>query len=311
MSSPEPASDVSGVPFSNFAEAAQAVLSGLRDRVGLSLWLVTRAGGEDQIVLRADAREGAALTEGTVLSWSGSLCTQMVAGNGPTVAPRVADVPAYAGAANRQAHGHRGVRGGAAAPRRRGDLRQPLWFRPRAAVRRAARGPTEHQLAGGCWRPCSTWARSRRLLRRANGPRSTPPSMSYRPVQPAGVEPAAWSLRKPRCRRYGHPACVVVVEIDGRGGQRRAGARRRGRAVAPAHEPWQATRGTSIWWPGWAVTSSQSWPWRPTEAGGLRKAAILRTVLAEGGVLAAIGVAARPGRRARSRMLGIQADVAM
>src|SRR6185436_6174248 len=50
----------------------------------------------------ADARDGDALAEGSVLSWSGSLCRQMVAGSGPVVAPQVDEVPAYARAANRQ-----------------------------------------------------------------------------------------------------------------------------------------------------------------------------------------------------------------
>lgn len=91
-----------GSPFSGFAEAAQAVLADLQGRLGLKLWLVTRAVGEQQVVLHAqDAPEGYGITAGTVLSWSGSLCTAMVAGDGPVIAPRVADVPAYASAPNR------------------------------------------------------------------------------------------------------------------------------------------------------------------------------------------------------------------
>ncbi|MFC3688167.1 diguanylate cyclase [Aquipuribacter hungaricus] len=96
------AATVPGSPFPGFAEAAEAVLADLQGRLGLTLWLVTRAVGEHQVVLHAqDAPEGYGITAGTVLSWSGSLCTVMAAGDGPHVAPRVADVPAYATAPNR------------------------------------------------------------------------------------------------------------------------------------------------------------------------------------------------------------------
>jgi hypothetical protein len=52
----------------------------------------------DQIVLAArDTPDGNyRMATGSVLSWPDSLCVQMVGGHGPLVAPRTADVPAYA-----------------------------------------------------------------------------------------------------------------------------------------------------------------------------------------------------------------------
>ena len=93
----------SGSSFPDFAAAAQGVLVDLQRRLGLTLWLVTRNLGEHQVVLQAqDAPQGYGIVPGTVLSWSGSLCAAMVAGDGPHVAPRVTDVPAYASAPNRR-----------------------------------------------------------------------------------------------------------------------------------------------------------------------------------------------------------------
>ena len=79
------------------------MLEHLQDRLGMRLWLVTRAAGEHQVVLEArDAPQGYGIAPGSVLSWGGSLCAAMVAGDGPHVAPRVADVPAFAAAPNRR-----------------------------------------------------------------------------------------------------------------------------------------------------------------------------------------------------------------
>jgi len=96
---------VVGLPFPDFATASAEVLAMLQSRVGLGLWMVTRAVGPDQVVLAARSAPGSGydVAVGTSLPWDGSLCAAMVAGDGPTVAPRVADVPAYAEAPNREA----------------------------------------------------------------------------------------------------------------------------------------------------------------------------------------------------------------
>ncbi|WP_205687338.1 sensor domain-containing diguanylate cyclase [Cellulomonas endophytica] len=91
------------VPFAGFAEAAQDVLGDLRRRAGLRLWMVTRRSDDRQVVLLAqDSPDGYGMAAGAVLSWPGSLCAVMVDGRSPHVAPHVAQVPALAAAPNRQ-----------------------------------------------------------------------------------------------------------------------------------------------------------------------------------------------------------------
>lgn len=78
----------------DFATAARRVMVRLRDRLGFGLWMVTRTEGDDWIVLDA---LGAVydIAAGDVLCWSDSLCRHMVAGEGPRIAPRTDEVPAY------------------------------------------------------------------------------------------------------------------------------------------------------------------------------------------------------------------------
>jgi len=66
------------------------------------LGVIARKSGDRWIVLHTDDR-GYGVREGVAFSWGDTLCCQMVAGNGPRVAPRTADIPAYANAPiNRQ-----------------------------------------------------------------------------------------------------------------------------------------------------------------------------------------------------------------
>jgi len=84
-------------PWGGFAEAADAVLALLQDRLGMDLWAVTQVRGEHQEVLVARSA-GFPVPAGAVLPWAESFCSRMVAG-APRIAPRVRAVPAYASAA--------------------------------------------------------------------------------------------------------------------------------------------------------------------------------------------------------------------
>jgi diguanylate cyclase (GGDEF)-like protein len=83
--------------FTNFEGAAQAALSFLHRRLGLRLWMVTRVQGDDWIVLNAEDH-GYDVKDGTVFRWADSFCSRMVRGEGPRIALRSEEVPAYASA---------------------------------------------------------------------------------------------------------------------------------------------------------------------------------------------------------------------
>lgn len=80
----------------SFDRACVAVVDFLKDAVPLGYWAVTRYDGERQLYLQVrDDSYGASV--GDSHSWDGSLCRRMVAG-APRVAPDVMAVPEYAGA---------------------------------------------------------------------------------------------------------------------------------------------------------------------------------------------------------------------
>lgn len=93
--------DLSGLSFHDFESAGQAVLAHLHKRLGFGLWMLSRTVGDRQVVLQSlDNEYGVSV--GTTLSWADSFCIHMVKGSGPRVAPDIAQVQAYAAVAIRQ-----------------------------------------------------------------------------------------------------------------------------------------------------------------------------------------------------------------
>ena len=191
----------------------------LQDRMGMGLWLVTRAVGPDQVVLAARSRAGSGygdITSETVLHWDGSLCRQMALGNGPTVAPRVADVTAYAQAANRR---DVPIEAYVAVP-----LLQPdgglfgtlCGFDPEPQPESLR---AEEQLLLLQGRLLTTLLhleleheQQRRRAERAE-------SDATRDVLTGLANRRAWdrvlAAEEVRCQRYGHPATVLVIDLNG------------------------------------------------------------------------------------------------
>jgi diguanylate cyclase len=83
--------------YRNFDEAGTAVLKYLHKRLGFGLWMLTRTEGENWIVLQS-VDNGYDVAPGKVFRWADSFCSQMVCGNGPNIAPDTNLVPAYASA---------------------------------------------------------------------------------------------------------------------------------------------------------------------------------------------------------------------
>ena len=74
--------------------AARDACSFLKERMGFDQWLVTRRGGEHLTILHGEGGDNG-LSEGTVVPWGDTLCSHMVTGRGPRIAPTTAAVPAY------------------------------------------------------------------------------------------------------------------------------------------------------------------------------------------------------------------------
>ena len=85
------------LPFDDFVSAARGVLAFLNRRLGFGLWMVTRTEGEDWIVLQTEGSRYD-VSAGTVFRWADSFCFHMVRGNGPRIAPDSNAVAAYAAA---------------------------------------------------------------------------------------------------------------------------------------------------------------------------------------------------------------------
>ncbi len=82
------------LPFSGFTEAANNLTKRLQSLFGFRLAMMTRVSGDDWIVLNAHD-SGYGVKAGDVYHWSDSFCSRMVAGHGPMYSANVANVPAY------------------------------------------------------------------------------------------------------------------------------------------------------------------------------------------------------------------------
>ncbi len=81
-------------PFSDFRSAAAEVLRYLHDRFEFSLWMVTRSEADQWIIFDSHG-DGFDVKPGDAFRWTDSLCSQMVQGHGPCIAPQLQHVPAY------------------------------------------------------------------------------------------------------------------------------------------------------------------------------------------------------------------------
>lgn len=89
-------------PVTNdFESCSREVLAFLRRRLGFDLWMITRTEGDDWIVLQAEDH-GYGVHSGEVFHWADSFCSEMVQGNGPTIAHSADAIAAYKCAPIRQ-----------------------------------------------------------------------------------------------------------------------------------------------------------------------------------------------------------------
>jgi diguanylate cyclase len=196
------------------AEATRATLRLLRQQLGHDLWMVTRVDGDDLVVVDC-LDHGYGLRPGSVLPWPASIDWRMVHGQGPRVAPRVADVPAYITAGVTLAMP---VGSYAGVPVRHGDtlLGTLSGLHPVGLPDAVLSGlPVLEVLATLLATVLALELRSVQVVRRAE-----------RAEVEAHVDQLtqlgnrlAWSKvlveEEARCRRYGRSACVISVDLDG------------------------------------------------------------------------------------------------
>ena len=196
------------------ASATASALRLLRQQAAFDLWMVTRIENDSLVVLDC-TENGYGLRPGHVLPYSASLDWRMVHGQAPRVAPRVTDFPAYATAGVTQVMA---ICAFAGAPLTVdgavfGTLSayDPL---PQPDTVLAVL-PTVEALATMLSTVIGLELRSSQVVRRAE-----------RAEVEAHVDPLtqlgnrlAWTKvlveEEARCRRYGRPACVISVDLDG------------------------------------------------------------------------------------------------
>jgi diguanylate cyclase (GGDEF)-like protein len=199
----------------DFAGASREVLSFLHQRIGMDLWMVTRADNEDWVVLTAEDH-GYGVKQGDVFRWADTFCSRMVRDEGPRIAPRVAEVPAYAALPfNRELP----IGAYVGVPLVDGEGRvfgtlcglnpEPM---PPAIVEEQPMVEVFADMLSGL---LSAELHTSALAREAEAARSealTDPLTGL--ANRRGWE-VALAAEEERCRRYGATACVVAVELDG------------------------------------------------------------------------------------------------
>jgi len=199
----------------DFADASREVLTFLHQRIGMDLWMVSRADNDDWVVLAAEDH-GYGVKQGDVFRWADTFCSRMVRGDGPRVAPRAADVPAYA-ALPLTSQLPIGAYVGVPLVDGNGDLfgtlcginPQPM---PAGIVDEQPMVEVFADMLSGL---LSAELNTTALTREAETARSEALTDALTGLANRRGWEQALAAEEERCRRYGATACVVAVELDG------------------------------------------------------------------------------------------------
>jgi diguanylate cyclase (GGDEF)-like protein len=198
----------------DFQTVVRNTLHFLHQRYGFALWMFTRIEENDWIVLTADDH-GYGIGEGTVFPWKDSLCSRMVDGLGPHVAPAIADVASYASApiAERLKIG---AYVGIPLRRRDGSLFGTLCAidplpQPTLIAEEQELIELIADLLNRLLNAELTAAEAVRRAERAE-------VVMMRDPLTALYNRRGWdrllAKEEERCRRYGHPACIISIDLD-------------------------------------------------------------------------------------------------
>ena len=201
-------------PFADFRSAAGAVLAFLHERLGFDLWMVTRASGDDYIVLHAEDH-GYGVTNGQVFDWTDSFCCRMASGLGPRVAPDIDSVPEFASAPVAE-QVQVGAYVGVPLTQSDGTLFGTLCAidpTPKPANLELEQ-PLLELLAGMLSTILSAELRAADTSRRAERAESEAMRDDLTGVYNRRGWERLLAAEEARCQRYGHPACVLIVDLD-------------------------------------------------------------------------------------------------
>lgn len=202
-------------PFSNFHTASQAVIQQLHELLGFDLWMVTRTSGEDWIVLEA-ADHGYGVEKGNVFRWADSFCSLMVQGRGPRIAPCSDNIVAYAAAPIGRLV-KIGAYVGVPMYLDDGQLFGTLCAihptpRPAWIVDQLPHVELMARLLTSILQSELNTAAQTRLAERSQ-------QESILDCLTGLYNRRGWDrfveLEEERCRRYGHPACMISLDLDG------------------------------------------------------------------------------------------------
>jgi diguanylate cyclase (GGDEF)-like protein/PAS domain S-box-containing protein len=198
----------------DFESASKRAVKFLHENFGFDLWMVTRVENDNWTVLSADDH-GYGVKAGTVFKWSDSFCSRMIQGLGPSIAPDVSLVPAYLDAPiGRQVK--IGAYVGVPLYKRDGKLFGTLCaIQPEKINAERMNGlAVVHMIADML--SCVLNGE----LRLLDSQRATERALIEATKDPlTGLfNRRGWlqflEHEEARCRRYGHPACVISIDLD-------------------------------------------------------------------------------------------------
>jgi diguanylate cyclase (GGDEF)-like protein len=205
---------MTSIPY-DFAAAGSAVIRYLHARLGFDLWMIVRTEGEDCIVLQAEDH-GYGISTNAVFNWEDSLCSRMTAGKGPRVAARASAVPTYDAAPIRQKL-KIGAYMGVPLTADDGSLFGTLCgIHPTPMPDSIELElPLVELLAAMLSSVLSAELRAVETKRHVERVRSEAETDALTKLYNRRGWDRLVDAEEHRCRRYGQPACVIAIDLDG------------------------------------------------------------------------------------------------
>ena len=197
-----------------FSDTASDLLAMLRARLGLELWVVSRARGDDWVASAVHG-DGYGIEAGHTLPWKDTLCSIAAVSDVPRFAPDVQQVPAYAGAAlaaELRIGAYIGIPLHGADSRVLGTL---CAFDPE---KRSGFTPEDTAMVEGCARVLSrvlqAEARAAKQSRRLERTEAVAFCDSLTGLYNRRGWDQLLTAEESRCRRHGRAACLVSIDLD-------------------------------------------------------------------------------------------------